>query len=454
MRGVRPPRHLRMEGWNPLKHFTIAIDGPGGAGKSSVANHVAGKLNVLHLDTGAMYRAFAYQALQDGLNTRDAQALAALANKVQIDVRFIEGMQRTLVNGQDVTERIRTPQISMATSDCATHSEVRKRMVAMQQRIAAEQSMVLDGRDIGTKVLPHATLKIFLTASPEVRAKRRYDELVQNGISADYQSVLSDVVIRDRQDSTREIDPLCPAVDATILDTSNMSQLEVEQTILSLLEKKMMQEEKGKTKPVREKLTPLYRIAQWLSVFLFHTLLPVRYHGLENVDLDAPYILIGNHNSGLDPLLIGWKVKRYQIRYLGKKELTKNPILKAMYKHLLMIPVDRHNMDMGAVRLCLKTLKEKHVLGIFPEGTRYKKSLMGEMESGVAVIALRGDVPILPAYISGKPKLFRLVHCYYGEPFSVSDIAKQGITKETCDEVLNKIIDRYQEMAQAHVVSL
>ena len=215
----------------------------------------------------------------------------------------------------------------------------------------------------------------------------------------------------------------------------------------------MMQEETGKTKSVREKFTPLYHVARWLSAFLFRTFLPVRYHGLENVDLDAPYILIGNHNSGLDPLLIGWKVKRYHIRYLGKKELTKNPIFKAMYKHLLMIPVDRHNMDMGAVRLCLKTLKEKHVLGIFPEGTRYKKSLMGEMESGVAVIALRGDVPILPAYISGKPKLFRTIHCYYGEPFSVSDIAKQGITKETCDEVLTKIVERYQEMAQAHVVS-
>ena len=134
MRGVRPPRHLRMEGWNPLKHFTIAIDGPGGAGKSSVANHVAGKLNVLHLDTGAMYRAFTYQALQDGLNTRDAQALAALANKVQIDVRFIEGMQRTLVNGQDVTERIRTPQISMASTPSPQLPSSRFRACAISSR--------------------------------------------------------------------------------------------------------------------------------------------------------------------------------------------------------------------------------------------------------------------------------------------------------------------------------
>lgn len=434
-----------------LKHFTIAIDGPGGAGKSTVADNVAAKLGVLHLDTGAMYRAFALQVLREGLTMCDENALAELINRVKIDVTFIDGLQHTLVNGQDVTDLIRTPQISMGASDCATHSEVRRFMVALQQNIASRQSMILDGRDIGTKVLPDATLKIYLTASSQIRAKRRYDELIARGLPADYDTVLADVVARDTQDTTRLIDPLTAAADAVTLDTSDMTQAQVEQTIITLLEKKLMQQENKPTasRP-REKFTFFYRLAMWASCFVFHVLMPVRYHNVERMEMDAPYILIGNHNHAIDPFLIGWKLKYYQIRYLGKKELTKNPIMRVLYRNMLMIPVDRHNMDMHAVRACLKTLKENHVLGIFPEGTRFKNTLMEEMESGVAMIALRSNVPILPVYISGKPKFFRPIDCYYGEPFSLAEIATKGVNKETCEEVLTRITALYRVMAEKH----
>lgn len=432
---------------NPLKHFTLAIDGPGGAGKSSVAKNVASRLGVLHLDTGAMYRAFAYQALREGLDSTDGEAMAALTRRVKIDVRFLDGCQHTYANGEDVTALIRTPEISMATSNCAVFAPVRALMVRMQQDIASQQSMVLDGRDIGTRVLPEATLKIYLTASTEVRARRRFTELAHKGIQADFDRVLSEVAARDLQDSTRQVDPLCVAPDAVTLDTSAMNQPQVEAAILDLLEKKLMQTNQ---EPVREPFTLFYRLAMWASYALFHTVLPVRYHHAERANMDAPFILIGNHNSMLDPLLIGWKCKRYQIRYLGKKELTKNPLLRAMYRNMLMIPVDRHNMDMRAVRDCLKTLKEKHILGIFPEGTRHKKTLMQEMESGIAMIALRGEVPILPAYITGKPKFLRPIDCYYGEPFTVAEFAAQGINREACDRVMERITEVYRELAQTH----
>lgn len=434
-----------------MKHFTIAIDGPGGAGKSTVADNVAAKLGVLHLDTGAMYRAFALQAFREGLTMCDETALRELTSRVKIDVTFVDGLQHTFVNGQDVTDLIRTPEISMGASDCATHSVVRRHMVALQQDIASRQSMILDGRDIGTKVLPDATLKIYLTASSGIRAKRRYDELIFRGLPADYDTVLAEVVARDTQDTTRRIDPLVAAADAVTLDTSDMTQVQVEQAIIELLEKKLMQQETQPTvgRP-RERFTFFYRLAMWASFLVFHVLMPVRYHNAERTEMDAPYILIGNHNHMLDPFLIGWKLKRFQIRYLGKKELTKNPIMRVLYRNMLMIPVDRHNMDMHAVRACLKTLKENHVLGIFPEGTRYKKTLMEEMESGVAMIALRGNVPILPAYITGKPKLFRPIDCYYGEPFSVSKIAAKGVNKDTCEELLTHIIALYRDMAEKH----
>ena len=192
------------------KQFTIAIDGPGGAGKSTVADEIAKKLDILHLDTGAMYRAFAYQALLEGIDPADEPALAALADRISLQVSFEGGTQRTKVNGEDVTALIRTPRISFAASTSSKAGAVRKLMVRMQQEIARTQSMILDGRDIGTKVLPNATLKVFLTASPEVRSKRRYDELIGKGQTADFTEVLADVIARDHQDSTRKIDPLRP----------------------------------------------------------------------------------------------------------------------------------------------------------------------------------------------------------------------------------------------------
>ena len=434
-----------------MKHLTIAIDGPGGAGKSTVAGNVARRLNILHLDTGAMYRAFAYQALAESRDPADPAAMEELASRIQVDVTFENGMQHTFVNGQDVTARIRTQDIGMAASGCAIHHPVRSLMVRLQQELAARQPMVLDGRDIGTRVLPDATLKVFLTASPEVRAQRRVDELAARGETADYREVLAAVIARDHQDSTRAVDPLTAAPDAVLLDTSHMTCKQAEDAILAMLEDKGMQPavHTPATKPC-EKYTLFYRLAMWLSIFLFHTVLPVRYHNAERAEIDAPFILIGNHNSMLDPLLIGWKVKRYQLRYLGKKELTKNPLMRAMYRNMQMIPVDRHNMDMHAIRACLAALKEKHALAIFPEGTRHKKTLMEEMESGVAMIALRSGAPILPAYITGKPRWFRPIDCYYGEPFSVAEIAAGGINREACDEVMRRIAALYRDMAAEH----
>lgn len=220
------------------EHITIAIDGPGGAGKSTVADEIAKQLRILHLDTGAMYRAFAYQALSEGISPDDEPALSGLAARISMDVSFTDGAQRTIVNGKDVTRLIRTPEISFAASTCSKTGDVRKLMVRMQQELAKTRSMVLDGRDIGTKVLPDATLKVYLTASPEVRARRRFDELTAKGIAAAYDKVLLDVIARDHQDSTRAIDPLRPAEDAVVIDTTNLTRSQVVRTVLNLLEAK------------------------------------------------------------------------------------------------------------------------------------------------------------------------------------------------------------------------
>lgn len=216
--------------------LTIAIDGPVGAGKSTISDRVAKALDILHLDTGAMYRAVGYYALLRGADPLDEEAVAALLPDLQMAVKYQDGAQRTLLSGQDVTQLIRTPKISMAASNVGKWPKVRHAMVQLQRQWAAGQSMLLDGRDIGTVVLPDATVKIFLTASPEERARRRHLELVSKGGTDSYEKVLAELQLRDAQDMNREIDPLRPADDAVIVDTTHLSFDESVQKILLIVE--------------------------------------------------------------------------------------------------------------------------------------------------------------------------------------------------------------------------
>lgn len=425
--------------------YTIAVDGPVGAGKSSVADEVARRLGILHLDTGAMYRALAWKALKEGVSLEDEAALCELARTSMPEVHYEEGEQHTYMDKRDVTGFIRTPQISMATSTISKVAGVRQAMVEKQRALAQRQSMLLDGRDIGTVVLKDATLKIYLTASAAVRARRRFDELQSKGDPSTYEEVLADVIRRDEQDSTRAVDPLRPAEDAQILDSSELTQEQVVEEIIRRIELKL-----GKKPPRAEKFTPMYVATRAAATILFHTLFPVKWHHVERAQMDAPYLLLGNHNCMLDPLIIGLPVYRYHIRYLGKRELVKYKPLQWLFDKLRMIPVDRHNMDMAAMRACLKTLREGHVLGIFPEGTRHKQGVMQDMESGVSLMALRAGVRLLPAYISGRPRLFRRVHVYYGEPLSIRDIAGNGVNKEACDEVMKRVAGAYQTLMREH----
>ena len=199
--------------------FNIAIDGPGGAGKSTVAKAVAKKLSIIYVDTGALYRAIGVYALKNGIETTDRQGISAILKNISVELKFKNGTQSVLVNTEDVSNEIRTPEASMAASNVSAIPEVRDFLFETQRTIARENNVIMDGRDIGTVDLPDAEVKIFLTASPEARAKRRFHELCAKGIEADYNQVLRELKIRDYNDSHREIAPLRPAEDAIILDT-------------------------------------------------------------------------------------------------------------------------------------------------------------------------------------------------------------------------------------------
>ena len=426
-------------------HMTIAIDGPVGAGKSSVADDVAKALGILHLDTGAMYRAFAWYALEKGVSVEDEAALEALTHEAMPEVAYVDGAQRTSIAGQDVTDLIRTPEVSMATSTASKFAAVRKAMVARQQELAKTQDVLLDGRDIGTVVLPDAMLKIYLTAAPEARAQRRYDEMIRKGQETTYEEVLADVIARDEQDMNREVDPLRPAEDAQIVDSTDMNQQQVVENILMRVNMK-----KGKKPKKTGKWLPLYRYGLPVVRPLMRILFPMTFHNLENVQQDAPAIMISNHTSMLDPVALAMTNYRYHIRFLGKKELMKSKLVSWFFKWLGMIPVDRHNTDMAAIRACMKVLASGEMLGVFPEGTRHKEGVMEDLESGIALIALRSKAPLLPVYLTDKPRLFRRIHVYCGQVIPVSHIAKDGVNKQNCDKLLDLITQRYREMVAYH----
>lgn len=218
--------------------MNIAIDGPAGAGKSTIARLASKKLGFLYVDTGAMYRAIALYLLNNDTDITDKEALDKALSEISIDIVYADEVQHVILNGDDVSSKIREERVGNMASKSAALPEVRKKLLFLQRDIAAKNDVIMDGRDIGTNILPRAELKIYLTASVEVRAKRRYDELVNKGQSPDINIIKDDIEKRDYQDMHREIAPLKQAEDAVLLDSSYMTIEEVVEKIIALKEGK------------------------------------------------------------------------------------------------------------------------------------------------------------------------------------------------------------------------
>ena len=217
----------------------IAIDGPGGARKSTVAKALAAKLGIIYVDTGALYRTIGYYVRSQNVDPKDAAAVERLLPKIRVELKYENGTQTVYLNGEDLGDRIRTPEMSMYDSAVSAIHAVRAFLLETQQDLARKNSVILDGRDIGTVILPNADVKIFLTASDECRAKRRCDELNAKGIAANYDEVLADLIARDRADSTREIAPAVAAPDAVTFDNSWMTPEECTERLYALIMQKV-----------------------------------------------------------------------------------------------------------------------------------------------------------------------------------------------------------------------
>lgn len=203
--------------------INIAIDGPAGAGKSSVAKAVAAKLGFIYVDTGALYRSIGVNALRHNISTDNADAVTAILPETKVELKYIDGTQRVILNGEDVSEAIRMPEASMAASNVSAIPAVRAFLLDLQRDMAKNNNVIMDGRDIGTVILPDADYKFFLTASAEVRADRRFKELKEKGIDVDYNALLEEIIQRDYNDSHRATAPLKQAEDAILIDSSNLT---------------------------------------------------------------------------------------------------------------------------------------------------------------------------------------------------------------------------------------
>ena len=207
-----------------------------------------------------------------------------------------------------------------------------------------------------------------------------------------------------------------------------------------------MQNNTSEAAPKRER-TAIYTLARIIFGFLFHTIFPLRFHNAQIVEeMQLPYIIMANHRSFADPMALAIKVKRYEIRFIGKRELAHGRLKSWLFSGLHMILVSRHATDMAAMRQCMQTLKEGHILGIFPEGTRHQPEMMQEVESGTAIIALRARVPLLPVYIDGKIRPFHITHIYYGKPMELDDLYAQGVNNDTAHQLCQRIHDVFYAM--------
>lgn len=389
----------------------VAIDGPAGAGKSTVAKLIASRLGVAHIDTGATYRLVALRALEENVPLDDVAALSKLATLMM--ERCHLGSDGTLTqDGRSVGMEIRTPEVSRAASIVAAHPEVRSVLVFHQRRLVPSSGAVVEGRDIGTVVWPDADVKVYLDAHPDVRAQRR---------TADEGVPKAEVTERDQRDATRPVGPMQAAPDAIVIDTSELSPAQVADRII------------GMTRGGRPDL--FYAGLRSVLVVLLRGVFRLEIVGAERIPSRGAVILAPNHRSLIDIPVAAAATKR-KVWFMAKEELFRSKVGGGLIRRLGGFQVKRGRPDRRALQRALELLKSGEIVGIFPEGTRTPSARFEELEEGFAYVALKSGAPIVPVAISGTEAVFppgsklpRLVkiRVAVGEPFHLSGRQGAGI---------------------------
>ena len=394
----------------------IAIDGPGGAGKSSLAKAVAKKLGIIYVDTGALYRTIGVYVLKNQASPNDAEQVINLLPDINIELKFLDGRQVIMLNGNEVGDEIRTPEASMAASAVSAIPAVRDFLLSTQRSIAESNSVIMDGRDIGTVILPHAEVKIFLTATPEARAKRRYNELIAKGIETTYEKVFSEMTERDKNDSTREVAPCVPADDALMLDNSSLTEEQTIDEVVKIIKKKFKQLTSRGTPfyvTIRTIANPFYRLFNRISV-----------KGKENIPKCGGALLCCNH-IGINDVPVLASVFSRQLHFLSKKEWFDIPVFSSFISAMGAIKLDRGGKDVGALKNAIKCINDGNIIAIFPQGHRQPSQNPENtpVKSGAGLIAYRTGANVIPVAITTKNLKYKFMQKIYvtiGEPIKNS----------------------------------
>ena len=435
--------------------INVALDGPSGAGKSTIARAAAERLKYLYVDTGAMYRAVAFYVVSNNLDPKNKDAVVDVLDDINIELKYTSQGQRIILNGEDVSDKIRTPEISMAASEVSAIGETRAFLLSLQKNLAKNNDVIMDGRDIATVVLPDADVKIFLTASAQKRAKRRYDELVQKGEKVTYEDVLEDVNQRDYNDTHRDVAPLKQAEDAVLVDTSSLNLEESIDKIVEVITQTVNQKKKrtreipevkpvvkGNKPPIWKRICHVFLRA--IAKAIFYIYLDVSFEGLENVPK------VGSHRSYTDPILISIKPK-VMFSFMAKEELFKqNKIFAIIIRLFGAFPVTRGSGGAEAIETSLVRLNKGYNLVIFPEGTRSKDGKVLKGKTGVALVAAIAQVPVIPTGIvfEGKIKFRRKVTVKFGKPIIPSEIGVDDCSSKKLKILKNEIMSSITELVE------
>jgi len=386
----------------------ITIDGPSASGKSTIAQIVAKKLGFISLDTGGIYRSLAYACQERGVNIRDEDAILQVIRNIEYELdRNVNGIPLHRVDGKDVTGFIRTPEISQLASKLATIAPVREIANQIQRKIAKGENVVVEGRDTGTIVFPEADVKIYLTASSGVRAKRRFSELQKNK-KISLEEVLLEMEERDERDMNREISPLKKAIDSIVIDTSDLTIPQVAKKIIKIAKKV----KKRKTSWIWTKLIGKERSSAGflykLNVLFFYCLFKILYrakcYGVENIPEGAA-IVAPNHVSFIDPPLVGAFYPR-EVHVLANQYLFKVPIVGWVIKRLNVHSVSGTAQDASAIKAVSSVLLKGNQVIIFPEGARSRNGELLPLKRGVAMLSSLTNAAVVPAVIIGAYEIF------------------------------------------------
>ncbi|MCG2675799.1 (d)CMP kinase [bacterium] len=419
------------------RKLTIAIDGPAGAGKSTLAKLVAKRLGYSYLESGLLYRTLTYEALRKGIDFKNEETLIGLASELKIAIKELDGEWHIFLKGEDISGKIKTPEIDEKVAQIGKITGVRKEFLKFQRRMARKGGVVVEGRDIGTVVLPEADKKFYIDASLEERTKRKCKEFQEKGYRAVFSKVLKETGGRDLADMTREAGPLKKATDAIRIDTTDLTIEEGIEMVLREIRR-------------REKKWILYSIIHSVGRWFFKFLFRLEVRGKENILKEGPVILASNHLSFLDPLLIGVSSRR-RLHYMTLSVVFKLFFIGRLVKKLGTFPVKRQGTNIEATKKALEILKRGEVLLIFIEGRRSPSGDFLEPKPGVGMLAYKSRAAVIPTLIIGSNRALpfngkfirpRKIKISFGKPLTIekfSHLKPKEVYQAMSDEIMNRI---------------